>query len=174
MKQKTITKKTVGLLTILLILLTTNTFSQTTTKFTGYFCTGVNEFSPFKYTREYKKEGDGVFITLYKIYSSTNGYYLNIKATHYKSEKRIVVDIDDITVKEFGHISTQEITYDEPSLKMFGRQGAFKAKFDAQNVLPNELAIKFVSTKYENIKVVNIVKDSQMNSTKWYVLDEKN
>lgn len=170
------TKKIVGLLTISLLLLGTFGFAQTATKYTGYFCTGAtgNDLSPFKYTREYKNEGDGVFVTLYKIYSPTNGYYLNIKATHYKSEKRIVVDIDDITVKQYGHISTQEYSYDEPSLKMFGRQGAFKAQFDAQNVLPNELALKFVSGKYENVKVVHIVKDDQMNSTKWYILDEKN
>lgn len=163
------TKTFKGLMTLTLILLMSNAYSQT--KYKGYFCTGANEFSPIQYTREYKEEGDK-YITIYKIYSSRNGYYLNITATHYKSEKRVVVDIDDITVKVGGHISTQEVSYDEPSMKMFGRQGAFKAQFDAQNVLPNEIAVKFVSSKYENVKVVHIAKDTGMNSTKWYVLDE--
>ncbi|MEX0811101.1 MAG: hypothetical protein WD048_02715 [Chitinophagales bacterium] len=165
------TKTFKGLMTLTLILLMSNAYSQT--KYKGYFCTGVNEFSPIQYTREYKEEGD-TYTTIYKIYSSRNGYYLNITATHYKSEKRVVVDIDDITVKVGGHISTQEVSYDEPSMKMFGRQGAFKAQFDAQNVLPNEIAVKFVSSKYENVKVVHIAKDTGMNSTKWYVLDEEN
>jgi hypothetical protein len=148
-------------------------YSQTT-KYTGYFCTGVNEFSPFKYSREYKNENDTTYVTLYKIYSPTDGYYLNIKATHYTTKKQVVVDIDDISIKVGGHISTQEIFYEEPSLKMFGRQGSFKASFDAQNVLPNELALKFLSEKYQNIKVVYVVKDNSFNATKWYVLDEKN
>lgn len=140
-------------------------------KYTGYFCTGVGKFAPFKYTRKYTESGD-TFITLYKI-SNKYGYYLNIKATHFKSQKKIVVDIDDISVKIYGHISTQEYVYEEPSLKWFGRQGSFKANFDAQNVLPNELALKFISGRFENVKVIHISKDTNMNSTKWYILDEK-
>lgn len=167
------TSLTKGLLTLSLFIMTATAFSQTS--YTGHFCTGVNEFSPIKYTREYKQEGSDKFITIYKISSARNGYYLNISATHYKSEKKVVVEIYDVTVpKEYGHISTQEVEYEEPSLKMFGRQGSFKAMFDNQNVLPNEIAVKFVSGKYENVKIVHIAKDTGMNSTKWYVLDEKN
>lgn len=171
---KTLTNKlTKGLLTLSIFLSTLTAFSQTS--YTGYFCTGVNEFSPIKYTREYKQEGTDKFITVYKISSSRNGYYLNITATHYKSEKKVVVEIYDVTVpNEMGHISTQEVTYDEPSLKIFGRRGSLKASIDAQNVLPNEFAVKFVSGKYENVKVVHIAKDTSMNATKWYVLDERN
>ena len=160
------------ILICVLVLSFTNTFSQTT-KYIGYFYTGVNNSLPLKYTREYKLQG-GNYVTLYKIISPTEGYYLNITATHYKKEKKIVVDIDDITVKIGGHVSTQEITYEEPSLKHFGRQGSFKQTFDAQNVLPNELELKFVDSKYEYIKVVTIARDDQMNYNKWYILDEKN
>ncbi len=149
------------------------TEASSQTKYLGAFCTGVDEYKVLEYTREYKESGD-TFITFYKIYSSRYGHYLNITATHYKSEKKIVVSIDDITVKVGGHISTQEITYEEPSLKMFGRQGSFKARFDAQNLLPNDLALKFVSKKFENIKVLQIVKDSNLDSMKWYLLDQYN
>ncbi|OFX25663.1 MAG: hypothetical protein A2033_12465 [Bacteroidetes bacterium GWA2_31_9] len=173
------TRKITWFLTISLFLFCTNTFSQT--KYTGYFCTGPNELRPFKYTREYKKEGNDVFITLYKIYSETEGYYLNITATHYKSEQKIVVSIDDITVKSGGHISTSQISASQVDFysngnvnKMFGWAGEFKKMYDAQDVLPNDFALKFVSTKFENVKVVHIVKDEQLNSTKWYILDEKN
>ncbi len=164
-----------NILTIAFTVLTIATAFGQTTKYTGYFCTGasVDDNSPLKYTREYKQDGD-VFTTLYKIYSPTDGYYLNITATHYKSEKKIVVSIDDITVsKEFGHISTQEITYDEPSMKMFGYANALRANgMDEQGRLPNDLGLKFASIKFQNIKVVHIVKDS--STLKWYVLDEKN
>ena len=100
---------------------------------------------------------------------------MKVTATHYKSEKKVVVSIDDVTVpSEYGHLSTQEITYEEPSLKMFGRQGDFKAMFDAQNVLPNEIAVKFVSGKFENVQVVHIAKNPSQETSKWYILDEKN
>ena len=178
MKPLRTTKPFVRLLTISLFLLTTNIFAQTATKYTGYFCTGATAYdlTSFKYTREYKTESPGVFVTLYKIYSSTEGYYLNIKATHYKTEKKIVVEIDDVTVsKEFGHVSTAEITYDVPSLKMFGRANAMKAYgMDEQGRLPNDLALKFVSNKFESIKIVHVQKDDNMNAMKWYILDEKN
>ena len=165
----TLTQK--GLLTLILVLTSTNAFLQI--QYTGYFCTGVNQLSPFKYTREYKQEGSDTFITLYKIYSATNGYYLNITATHYKSEKKIVVNIDDITIKIGGHISTQEITYNELSLTLFGRPGRFKEMYDAQNVLPHELALKFVSNKFENVKIANVSRDVHGANLTWYVLDEK-
>ena len=144
------------ILTIVFTIMTIATVNGQTTKYTGYFCTGMNELSPFKYTREYKQDGDN-YITLYKIYSPTEGYYLNITATHYKSENKIIISIDDITVKVGGHVSTQELTYEEPSVKIFGWPGMFKETYDAQNVLPNELALKFVSNKFQNVKVVSIV-----------------
>ena len=99
MEHLKITKKIVGILILSLILLVINVFSQTLPKYTGYFISGADgNNSSFKYTREYLKDDSGNFITLYKIYDPEYGYYLNIMATHYKSEKKIVVDIDDVTV----------------------------------------------------------------------------
>jgi len=72
-------------------------------KFKGYLCTGDNEYSPFTYTRDYKQDGDK-YVTLYKIYSIDNGYYLNITATHLKSLKKISISIDDITVAKNSDI----------------------------------------------------------------------
>jgi hypothetical protein len=151
---------------------TQNLFAQSA-KYTGYYCTGLDDLTPIKYTREYTEVAD-TFITTYKIYSPTYGHYLNITATHYKPEKKIVVSIDDITVSIGGHIHTEEITYDTPSMKMFGRRGSFQSMFDAQGRLPNDLALKFVSKKYENVKVVNITRgvDYSDGSTSWYILDE--
>ena len=44
--------------------------------------------------------------------------------------------------------------------------------WDKQNRLPNDLGVKFVSNKFENVKVNSIVKDNGYNATKWYVLDQ--
>ncbi len=143
------------------------------TEFTGSFCTGPNEYSPITFTREYQKSGDN-FITLYKISSAENGYYLNITATHIKSQKKITVSVDDITVSTNGHISSQEFTYDEPSTQAFGYRGAFQEQFDAQHQLPFDLALKFTSRDFQYVKIASIVRDDQLGSTKWYILDNKN
>jgi hypothetical protein len=153
---------------IISVLIFTDAFAQK--KYTGYFCTGVNENTPFQYSKEYIEKKD-TFITLYKIYSYNYGYYLNITATHYKTEKKTVVSIDDITVKTNGHISSQEITYENPSMTPFGIVGYFKATVDAQNRLPDQLALKFFSSKFENVNIISVVKDDNLNSLKWYVLD---
>lgn len=140
----------------------------------GSLCTGDNQFSRLTYKREYKHEGNN-FITVYKISSSENGYYLNITATHNKSKKNIIISVDDITVdKQFGHISTQKMSYKEPSLEVFGRTNIFKANgMDAQGRLPNNLELQFTGGAFENINVINIVRDDQIDATKWYVLDKE-
>ncbi len=141
--------------------------------YTGSFCTGPDEYSPITFTREYQKSGDN-FITLYKISSTENGYYLNITATHLKSLKKITVGIDDITVNTNGHISSQEFKYDEPSTEAFGYRGYFQEQFDAQQKLPFDLALKFTSREFQYVKIASVVRDNQMGSTKWYLLDNKN
>ncbi|MDP2303662.1 MAG: hypothetical protein Q8N03_14685 [Ignavibacteria bacterium] len=162
---------------LLLFIVTIFFFNQdiyTQTKYTGYFCTGLNKLTSIKYTREYTQVAD-TFITTYKIYDPTYGYYLNITATHYKPEKKIVVSLDDVTVSIGGHINTEEIEYETPSMKIFGRRGSFQSMFDAQGRLPNDLALKFVSKKFENVKVAHITRgvDYSDGSTSWYILDEK-
>jgi len=42
---------------------------------------------------------------------------------------------------------------------------------DEQGRLPNNLALEFTDSKFENINVVDIIKDE--HSIQWYVLDEK-
>lgn len=167
------------LLTISVMLLSiTIGFSQTVVKkkYKGYFCTGINQYSPFKYDREYKHEADK-FITLYRIYSPTEGYYLNITATHYKSEKKVVLDIDDASVKgKNGHVSSQEIYYLNATKggEWYAKAGAFKNQFDAQNVLPFDFLFRFSNSKEEYVRLKEIVKDDSFNANKWYLLDEEN
>ena len=141
-------------------------------EFNGFFCTENGEYLPLTYTRQYEHEGDN-FTTIYKVSQPGNGYFLNIIATHYKSKKKIIINIDDVSVsKELGHISTQEFTYENPSLERFGRPNLLRANgMDEQGRLPNNLALEFTDSKFENINVVDIIKDE--HSIQWYVLDEK-
>lgn len=144
--------------------------SEAQKRYSGHFVHALDWYQ-ITFTREFQ-ENENVFTTIYRISSRENGYYLDVKATHYKNEKKIVVDIDDVTVKGGVHISTQELTYEVPSTEMFGLKGAFKAQFDAQNQLPNKILVQFVSNKFENVKVLEIRKgDQYYNQQKWYRLD---
>jgi len=51
--------------------------------------------------------------------------------------------------------------------KIYLSQEEWTSKGDFQMI-----GLRFASDKFENINVVNIVKDDQENSTKWYILDD--
>lgn len=65
----------------------------------------------------------------------------------------------------------EETRYDIPSLEPFGHRG-FIAEFGGSRV-PNQLMVKFISKKYENIKVMHINGSIPSdNEYIFYVLDE--
>lgn len=169
--KRTITKVIKGLMTISLVLFMTNAYSQT--KYTGYeYDLNTDDYYPFKYTREYKEEGD-TFITIYKIYHPTKGHHaFTVTATHYKSEKKVKVDVEDAGGGIFAHINDEETTYETPSMEPFGFRGTVGAL--GGNRVPNQLMVKFVSNKYENVKVVHInASEPGTSNFYFYVLDEK-
>jgi len=170
--KKGITKAVKGLMTITLVLFMTNAYSQT--KYTGYeYDLNTDDYYPFKYTREYKEEG-AIFKTIYKIYHPTKGHHaFTVTATHYKSEKKIKVDVEDAGGGIFAHINDEETTYETPSMEAFGFRGSVGAL--GGNRVPNQLMVKFVSNKYENVKVVHInASEPGTSNFYFYVLDEKN
>lgn len=167
-----ITKSIKGLMTITLVLFMTSAYSQT--KYTGYeYDLNTDDYYPFKYTREYKEEGD-IFKTIYKIYHPTKGHHaFTVTATHYKSEKKVKVDVEDAGGGIFAHINDEETTYETPSMEAFGFRGSVGAL--GGNRVPNQLMVKFVSNKYENVKVVHInASEPGTSNFYFYVLDEKN
>jgi len=167
-----ITKAIKGLMTITLVLFMTCAYSQT--KYTGYeYDLNTDDYYPFKYTREYKEEGD-VFKTIYKIYHPTKGHHaFTVTATHYKSEKKVKVDVEDAGGGIFAHINDEETTYETPSMEAFGYRGTVGAL--GGNRVPNQLMVKFVSNKYQNVKVVHInASEPGTSNFYFYVLDEKN
>lgn len=170
--KKGITKSIKGLMTITLVLFMTSAYSQT--KYTGYeYDLNTDDYYPFKYTREYKEEGD-IFKTIYKIYHPTKGHHaFTVTATHYKSEKKVKVDVEDAGGGIFAHINDEETTYETPSMEAFGFRGSVGAL--GGNRVPNQLMVKFVSNKYENVKVVHInASEPGTSNFYFYVLDEKN
>lgn len=162
-----------GLFTISLLLLMTNTYSQT--KFTGYaYVLNSDDYVAIKYTRAYSGLGDE-FVTKYTIYHPTKGYaWITVTATHNIATKTVKVSVDDTNESIFSHINDEKATYETPSLEPFGFRGTVGALGGKR--VPNQLMVKFVSNKFENVKVVHVLgsEKSDFNNTMYFVLDEKN
>ncbi|MDG3582951.1 hypothetical protein [Galbibacter pacificus] len=141
-------------------------------RYTGYeYDLNYDDYYEFKYTREYKEEGN-IYTTIYKIFHPTKKQHIyTITAVHYKSEKRIKVNVDKAGGGIFAHINDEEITYDNPSLKPFGFRGSVGVLGGSR--VPNQLKVKFISGKYENINVANVNSTSSgSNNFYFFVLDD--
>lgn len=150
------------------------TNSESQAFYTGYeYVLNDNDFYPFKYTRSYSGSGNE-FVTTYTIYHPTKGYAAyTVTATHFKTERKVVVSIDDAGGGLLAHINSEETTYETPSLTSFGFRGAVGAL--GGNRVPNQLYVKFVSEKFENVKVIHVnATEPGSNDFIFYVLDEKN
>lgn len=144
------------------------------TKYTGYqYVVNQDDYYSFKYTREYKEEGN-VYTTIYKIYHPAKGHHvITITATHDKSQKEVKVDIENAGGGIFAHINDENSSYDIASLEPFGFRGAAGALGGSR--VPNQLLVKFVSKNFENVKVIHVNGTEPGTSNfVYYVLDEKN
>jgi len=140
--------------------------------YSGYqYIVSIDDFVKFKYSRNYSESVDE-FVTTYKIYHPVKGHHIKtITATHYKSEKKIVVKVMNAGGGMFADINTEKTTYKTPSLAPFGIPGPFN--LIGGNRVPFKLLVIFVSSKFENVKVVHVY-GTAMGGSKhiFYVLDE--
>jgi hypothetical protein len=168
-------KKTL-FLTIYLFLAVT-AFTQVKKKqtlLTGYqYHFDQDKYYPFKYSRSFSNVNDS-FITTYKIYDPSNGKYVyTIVATHDKENRKVTVEVRDATEDMFNHICTEEITYDSLSMQPFGYRGDIGALAGSSKNVPNQLGLKFVSNKFENVEVISVNgTDIKSSDFIYYVLDE--
>jgi hypothetical protein len=142
------------------------------TLMTGYqYLMSTDNFTSFKYSRTYSTSGDN-FITKYKIYHPIKGtYILTITATHYKDDKKVEVVIEDANGGIFSEINKEETTYEAPSMAMFGFRGSVGELGGTK--VPNQLAVKFTSSKFENVKVVSVLGSHENDDFEFFVLDQK-
>jgi hypothetical protein len=133
------------------------TFSQQTFGQRGYkqiFSANGNAAYKLRFTKTYSHSGD-TYVTFYKIYSLTDSRpSIYIKATHIKSNKHIVVDVEEAGGGIFSHLNTEETDYDTPSLKLFGIAGDFQML--AGDSAPNQLAIKFSDKSFTYVNVLSV------------------
>ena len=155
------------------------TYGQTTKKaattqslMTGYqYLMSSNNFTSFKYSRTYSTSGDN-FITKYKIYHPTKGtHILTIIATHFKSDQKVEVVTEDANGGIFAEMNKEQTTYETPSLAAFGFRGSVGALGGKK--VPNQLAVKFTSAKFENVKVASVLGSQENNDFEFFILDEK-
>ena len=162
-----------GLISFLLLFTLSESYSQT--KLTGHqYTMSSDSYIAFKYTREFQQEGDS-YKTVYKIFHPTKGYHaFTMTATHLKSEKMVTVEIKNTGGGIWTHINSEKTTYETPSLETFGFRGAMGAL--GGNRVPNQLTVKFISNKYDYVKVMNVnsTQSGDNSDFYFYVFNEKN
>lgn len=162
-------KKNKILIPLIFLLFVGNIYSQT--KYTGYYYSvNLDDYSSFKYTREYKENGN-VYETIYKIYHPTKGFHIyTVIAKHIKSEKKIIVRSENAGGGNFSLLNEEDTTYENPSMEFFGYGGISNFTDNA----PNQLMVKFVSDKYENVKVAHLYASKENSDYHFFILDEEN
>ena len=145
------------------------------TLYTGYaYVLSSDDYIAIKYNRTYSGSSD-LFVTKYTIYHPTKGYaWMTVTATHDKINKKVDVSIDDTNEGVFSHINDETTSYENASVEPFGFRGAVGALSGKR--VPNQLEVKFVSNKFENVKVIHVLGSDKtdFNNTMYFILDEKN
>ena len=146
--------------------------TSTQTLMTGYqYLMSTDNFTSFKYSRTFSTSGEN-FITKYKIYHPIKGtYILTITATHFKNDKKVEVVIEDTKGGIFSEINKEQTTYETPSMSTFGFRGSVGALGGKK--VPNQLAVKFTSEKFENVKIASVLGSHENNDFEFFVLDKQ-
>lgn len=134
-----------------------------------------NDYGVSNYNTLYSRtmyEGEGQYITVYKVYSLSREHIVTIKATHQKDIKKVSVSVVDPNGGVFSHINTEETDYEEPSMGPFGIRGSHALL--AGGKVPFQLALKFLSDKFENVKVVSVsAKRPGTNEFIYYIFNDE-
>ncbi len=120
------------------------------------------------YTKSYEEVGL-TYTTIYKLFNRVKGTHeMTVTAVHDKNAKKIKVTVNDPSSGIFGVNHTEEYTYQEPENGLFGIGGA--AKTLGGSKIPNQLSLKFVSNKYENVLVYEVLYSPE--DFEWFILQE--
>ena len=84
-------------------------------------------------------------------------------------EKKVEVITEEADGGIFAQLNKEETTYDVPSLEVFGFRG--NVGLLGGKKVPNQLAVKFSSSKLEYIKVLSVLGSNYNNDFEFFVLD---
>lgn len=113
---------------------------------------------------------DGAFKTIYKIFkpgSKKNRY--TITASHYKEQKKVVVEVNDEQYLLSEMTGKEETTYEIPSMKPFGFRGNL-GLFDKS--APSQLAVQFVSPRAEYVRVLSFLGSSADGDFQFFLFNQ--
>jgi hypothetical protein len=132
--------------------------------------------SPLNYTRAYSKSGKFLYLTTYNIYDRSGTATRNIVAVHDKRRKTIEVTIKDLEHSGFPVLNVERTGYTSPFMGRFGATGKVGVLANGKPGAagPGQLTVKFVSKRFDYIKVVHVAgphEDSRKN-LQVIILDE--
>jgi hypothetical protein len=130
----------------------------------------------FNYTRNFSTSGKNLFLTTYTVYDASGTAIRNIVAIHNKKSKMVEVTVKDLEHSGFPVMNVERTQYSAPFMGRFGSTGkvGLMGNTKAGVIGPGQLTVKFVSRKFDYIKVVHISgphEDARKN-LQVYVLDE--
>jgi len=146
------------------LLLSTSSFSQ---KIQTCYLYSLKEDSYQNYNCTVSIDSsENQYVTTYSIYENSKIRYKCV-ATHFKVEKKIVVEVTDQKYLLSDMSNMEEAKYDTPSLKAFGFRGSVGALTGKH--VPNQLAVKFMSSKYQHVKLMSVLASYSDGDFKFFV-----
>ncbi len=139
-------------------------------KYTGYLYTeqtGSKEAFQYSISTRFS---NGAFQTIYKIYkpgASKNRY--TITASHFKNDKKIIVEVNDEQYLLSVMNGKEEVEYETGKLQLFGIRGDL-GFFD--KLAPNQLAVQFVSSRFEYVRVINFLGSYSDNIFQFFLFNK--
>ena len=124
-----------------------------------------DSYQKFNYTISIDSS-DGEYVTAYSIYQNEKVRYKCI-AKHYKHEQRVVVEVSDEKYFLSNMNNKEQTTYDSATMKAFGFRGNVGALTGSH--VPNQLTVKFMSSKYQHIKVLSMLASYSDGDFKFFV-----
>jgi len=124
-----------------------------------------DSYQKFNYTISIDSS-DGEYVTAYSIYQNGKVRYKCI-AKHYMNEQRVVVEVSDEKYFLSDMFNKEETTYGTATLKAFGFRGNVGAL--TNDDIPNQLALKFMSSKYQHVKVLSVLASYSDGDFKFFV-----
>lgn len=124
------------------------------TKYQGYIYdlqTDARKYFTYSASTSFYNEA---FRTTYNVYGDNGKVRYIITADHYKDDKKVFVEVNDVRYLLSSMNAKEQTTYDQPSLKLFGFKGNV-ALFDRN--APNQLAVQFLSDRFEHVRVINFL-----------------
>jgi hypothetical protein len=139
-------------------------------RYTGYlYSSEEGSKEKFEYSAS-TSVSDGAFKTIYKIFrpgSKKNRY--TIIASHYKEQKKIVVEVNDEQYILSDMTGKEETTYEYPTMKPFGFRGNLGI---LDKSAPAQLAVQFLSAEGEYVRVLSFLGSSADGQFQFFLFNQ--